>query len=67
MKRLLKFFRGRLARWTDRLIPFDFKLQHIAGRKLGFVDYISRNLKTEAKPLFKYVVEFVVAQIDAFL
>ena len=31
---------------------------------MGFVDYISRNPDKEAKTVFKYDEEFVVAQID---
>ena len=49
-----KTHQSRLTRWTDRLLPFDFKLEHIAGSKMGFVDYISRNPDVKAKPLSKY-------------
>ena len=32
-----------LTRWVDRLLPFDFNIEHIPGAKMGMVNYISRN------------------------
>ena len=60
-----KIHQSRLTLWTDRLLPFDFKLEHIAGSKMGFVDYISGNPDAKTKSVSKYNEEFVVAQIDA--
>ena len=60
-----KIHQSPLTRWTDRLLPFDFKLEHIAFSKVGFVDYISRNPDATSKPVSKYDGEFVVAQTDA--
>ena len=34
---------SRLTRWVDRLLPFDFKVIHVAGRTLGMADYLSRH------------------------
>ena len=38
-----KTFSGRLTRWVDRLLPFDFEVVHVAGRTLGMADYLSRH------------------------
>ena len=38
-----KSYQSRLTRWADRLLPFDFKVTHIAGTRLGIVDYLSRH------------------------
>ena len=37
----IKTYQSRLTRWIDRLIPFDFDIQHLAGSKMGLIDYIS--------------------------
>ena len=37
-----KSYNSRLARWDDRLLPFDFSIDHLPGSKMGLVDYISR-------------------------
>ena len=37
-----KSYNSRLTRWIDRLLPFDFNIEHIPGTKMGLVDYISR-------------------------
>ena len=34
---------SRLTRWMDSLIPFHFDLKHLAGNKMGLIDYMSRN------------------------
>ena len=33
-----KTYESRLTRWLDRLLPFDFELEHLAGKDMGFVD-----------------------------
>ena len=38
-----KTSQSRLTRWIDRLIPFHFDIKHLAGNKMGLIDYISRN------------------------
>ena len=50
----------------DRLLPFDFKIEHIAGAKTGLVDYISRQPNQQAKVTNKYDEEFEVATIARF-
>ena len=33
-----KSFNSRLTRWVDRLLPFDFSIDHLLGSKMGLVD-----------------------------
>ena len=35
-----KSYQSRLSRWADRLIPFDYQIEHIPGSSLGIVDYM---------------------------
>ena len=58
-----KSYNSRLTRWVDRLLPFDFNIEHIPGAKMGLVDYISRQPNQEAKITNKYDEEFAVATI----
>ena len=37
-----KTFISRLTRWYDRLLPYDFKVEHRQGSKMGTADYLSR-------------------------
>ena len=41
-KRANKSYNSRLTRWVDRLLHFDFSIDHLPGTKMGLVDYISR-------------------------
>ena len=34
---------SRLTRCLDRLIPFDFEVEHKTGAKSGWAHYLSRN------------------------
>ena len=61
-----KSYNSRLTRWIDRLLPFDFNIEHISGAKMGLVDYISRQPNQEAKVTNKYDEEFAVATITRF-
>ena len=58
-----KSYNSRLTRWIDRLLPFDFNIEHIPGAKMGLVDYISRQPNQKAKVTNKYDEEFAVATI----
>ena len=58
-----KSYNSRLTRWVDRLLPFDFNVEHLPGAKMGLVDCISRQPNQEAKVTNKYVEEFAVAAI----
>ena len=50
-----------LTGWVDRLLPFDFYIEHIPGAKMGLVGYISRQPNQEAKVTNKSDEEFAVA------
>ena len=45
---------SRLTRWLDRLIPFDFRVEHKPVAKIGFADYLSRHPSSDAKPVSTY-------------
>ena len=55
---------SRLTRWLDRLIPFDFRIEHKPGAKIGFADYLSRHPIREATPISTYDNMFTVAKIN---
>ena len=57
-------YNSRLTRWIDRLLPFDFNIEHIPGTRMGLVDYISRQPNQEAKSITQYDEEFMVATIS---
>ena len=63
-ERSSKIHQSRLTRWYDRLIPFNFNTEHIAGTKMGLADYMSRNPSEPAKPPSTYDENFKIAQID---
>ena len=58
-----KSYNSRLTCWIDRLLPFDFNIEHLPGAKMGLVDYISRQPNQKAKVTNKYDEEFAVATI----
>ena len=55
---------SRLTLWLDRLIPFDFRIEHKPGAKIGLADYLSRHPSREATPISTYVNMFTVAKIN---
>ena len=61
-----KSYNSRLSRWIDRLLPYNFTIEHMTGAKMGLVDYISRNPFARAKKLSTYDEHFVVATISKF-
>ena len=58
---------SRLTRWIDQLILFHFDIKHLAGNKMGLIDYMPQNLAGMAIPPSEYDEEFVVASINAFI
>ena len=62
-----KTSQNRLTRWIDRLIPFHFDIKHLAGSKMGSIDYMSQNLVGLPLPPSEYYEEFVVAAITTFI
>ena len=59
-----KNYSSCLSRWVDRLLPYQFKIKHLPGAKMGLVDYISRNPYQPAKSISKYDEEFLVATLS---
>ena len=60
-----KSYNSSLSRWVDRLLPYQFKIEHLPGAKMGLVDYISRNPHQPAKSISKYDEEFSRIHTDA--
>ena len=54
---------SRLTRWLDRLIPFDFVIEHVPGAKIGLAGYFSRHHSEPPKPISQYDNLFTVAKI----
>ena len=59
-----KSYNSRLTRWIDRLLPFDFNIEHIPGTRMGLVDYILRQPNQKLKSITQYDEEFMVATIS---
>ena len=59
-----KSYKSRLSRWIDRLLPYNFTIEHMPSAKMGLVDYISRNPFARAKNISTYDEHFVVATIS---
>ena len=60
-KRNKTFFR-RVTRWYDRLVPYDFKVEHRQGSKMGMADYLSRFPSAAAPETSYYDENFTVAK-----
>ena len=62
-----KTSQSRLTLWIDRLIPFHFDIKHLAGSKMGLLDYMSQN--PVGLPILPsdYDAEFVVAAINTVI
>ena len=59
-----KSYNSRLTRWVDRLLHFDFTIDHLPGSKKGLVDYISRDPQQKAVKISVYDKQFIVAKMD---
>ena len=56
---------SRLTRWIDRIIPFDFVIEHMPGAKIGLADYLSRHPVGEATKVSLYDNTFTVAKLKS--
>ena len=54
---------SRLTRWVNRLLPFNFKIKHIPGKKMGLTDLLSRLPSEKTLPTSHYNSKFVVATV----
>ena len=59
-----KSYNNQLTRWIDRLLTFDFNIEHIPGTRMGLVDYISRQPIQKAKSITQNDEEIMVATIS---
>ena len=59
-----KSYNSRLSRWIEKLLPYNFTIEHMPGAKMGLVDYISRNPFARAKKISTYDELFVAATIS---
>ena len=59
-----KSHNSRLTHWVDRLLPFDFTIDHHLGSRMGLVDYISRDPQQKAVNISVYDEQFIVAKFD---
>ena len=59
-----KSYNSRLTRWVDRLLPFEFSIDHLPGTKMGLLDYISRDPHQQAANISTYDEQFIVAKLD---
>ena len=53
-----------MARLVDRLLPFDFTIDHLLSSKMGLVDYISRDPQQKAVDISADDEQFIVAKLD---
>ena len=59
-----KSYNSRLTRWVDRLLPFDFSIDHLPGTKMRLLDYISRDPHQQAVNISAYDEQFIVVKLD---
>ena len=59
-----KSYNSRLLRWVDGLLLYQFKIEHLPGAKMGFVDYICRNPYQPAKRISQYDEKFLVTTLS---
>ena len=63
-KRANKSYNSQLTRCVNRLLAFDFTIDHLPGSKMGLVDYISRDPQQKAVNISAYDEQFIVAKLD---
>ena len=59
-----KTAQSRLTRWADKLLPFDFTVEHLPGKDMGFVDYLSRHSSGEPVLVSLDDEKFVIASVN---
>ena len=55
---------SRLTRWLDRLIPFDFQVEHEPRATIGFADNLLRHPSSDDLPVSTFDSMFTVAKIS---
>ena len=59
-----KTAQSRLTRWADKILPFDFTVEHLPEKDMGFVDYIFRHPSNEPVPVSLDDEKFVIASVN---
>ena len=59
-----KTYQSRLSRWVDRLLPFNFIIEHIPGKNMGSADYLSRHPSGSPSPINEDDEKFVINLIE---
>ena len=60
-----KTYQTRLTRWVDRLLAFNFTIEHFPGKDMGFADYLSRNPSQPPLSLSKDDTQFIINTINS--
>ena len=55
---------SRLKRWLERLIPFEFQVEHKPGAKNGLADYLSRSPNGDRISVRSFDSMFTVVKIN---
>ena len=63
--RAYKSYNIRLTHLVDKLLLFDFSIDHLPGSKKGLIDYISREPQQKAVNISTDDEQFIVAKLDA--
>ena len=58
-----KSYNSQLTRLVDKILPFDFTIDHLPGSKMGLVDYISRDPQQKAVNISAYDQQFIDAKL----
>ena len=61
-----KTYQSRSTRWVDRLLPFNFTIEHVPGKDMGFADYLSRNPSQHPPPPSTDDTQFIINTINNF-
>ena len=59
-----KTAQSRLTRWADKLLLFDFTVEHLPDKDMGFVEYLSRHPSGEPVPVSLDDEKFVIASVN---
>ena len=58
---------SRITRWIDRITQFTLDIKHLAGTKIGVIDYNFRNPVGLALSSIEYDDELILAWIKSFI
>ena len=56
-----------LTRWIDRIIPFDFKIEHMPRTEIGLADYLSRHPVGKTSRVSLYDNTFTVTKLRSII